>query len=62
GTTIVVMNDIGAATNVSINITTDTLQLVSTGATGTRTLARYGMCTLVKVTATKWIITGNGVT
>lgn len=62
GTTIVVMNDIGAATNVSIAITTDTLQLVSTGLTGTRTLARYGMATLVKVTATKWIITGNGVT
>lgn len=62
GTTIVVMNDIGAATNVSIAITTDTLQLVSTGATGTRTLARYGMATLVKVTATKWIITGNGLT
>jgi hypothetical protein len=62
GTTIVVMNDIGAATNVSIAITTDTLQLVSTGAVGTRTLARYGMATLVKVTATKWIITGNGVT
>lgn len=62
GTTIVVMNDIGAATNVSIAITTDTLQLVSSGAVGTRTLARYGMATLVKVTATKWIITGNGVT
>ena len=62
GTTIVVMNDLGAATNVSISITTNTLQLAGTGTTGTRTLARYGVATLVKVTATKWIISGNGLT
>ena len=62
GTTIVVMNDLGAATNVSISITTDTLQLAGTGTTGTRTLARYGVATITKVTATKWIISGNGLT
>jgi hypothetical protein len=62
GTTIVVMNDLGAATNVSISITTNTLQLAGTGTTGTRTLARFGVATLVKVTATKWIISGNGLT
>ena len=62
GTTLVITNDIGAATNVSIAITTDTLQLAGTGTTGTRTLARYGVATLTKVTATKWIISGNGLT
>jgi hypothetical protein len=62
GTTFVVMNDLGAATDVSISITTDTLQLAGTGTTGTRTLARYGVATCTKVTATKWIISGNGLT
>ena len=62
GTTIVVMNDLGAATNISIAITTDTLQLAGTGATGTRTLARYGVASMTKVTSTKWIISGNGLT
>jgi hypothetical protein len=60
GTTIVVMNDLGAATNLSISITTDTLQLAGTGTTGTRTLARYGVASMVKVTGTKWVISGNG--
>ena len=62
GTTITIINDIGAATNLSITITTDTMQLAGTGTTGTRTLARYGVATLVKVTSTKWIISGNGLT
>nr|DAW17374.1 MAG TPA: collagen alpha 1(VIII) chain protein [Caudoviricetes sp.] len=62
GTILVVMNDLGAATNVSIAITTDTLQLAGTGTTGTRTLARYGVATITKVTATKWIISGTGLT
>lgn len=60
GTTIVIINDMGSATNASIAITTDTLVLAGAGTTGTRTLARYGMATLVKVTATRWIISGNG--
>jgi hypothetical protein len=62
GTTIVIMNDLGAATNISIAITTDTLQLAGTGSTGTRTLARYGVASVTKVTSTKWIISGNGLT
>jgi hypothetical protein len=62
GTTFVVMNDLGAATSISIAITTDTLQLAGTGSTGTRTLARYGVATATKVTSTKWIISGNGLT
>lgn len=62
GTTFVVMNDLGAATNISIAITTDTLQFAGTGTTGTRTLARYGVATIVKVTSTKWIVFGTGLT
>ena len=62
GTTFIVMNDLGAATNISIAITTDTMQLAGTGTTGTRTLARYGVASITKVTATKWIISGNGLT
>jgi hypothetical protein len=62
GTTIVIMNDHGNTVPISISITTNTLQLAGTGATGTRTLARFGVASIVKVTATKWIISGNGLT
>jgi hypothetical protein len=33
-----------------------------TGGTGSRTLAAFGMATLLKITATSWIISGNGLT
>lgn len=62
GTTIVFVNDLTTATNISIAITTDTMILAGAGTTGTRTLAQYGMATAVKVTSTKWIISGNGLT
>jgi hypothetical protein len=51
-----------AAVTTSIAITTDTLILAGTGTTGTRTLAPYGMATLLKLTATSWTISGNGLT
>jgi hypothetical protein len=57
GTTVVIIN--GNVTS-SIAITTDTLRLVGTATTGTRTLAAYGMATLVKVDATTWMASGNG--
>jgi hypothetical protein len=57
GTTIVIIN--GNVTS-SIAITTDTLRLVGTSTTGTRTLSAYGMATLVKVDATTWMVSGNG--
>ncbi len=59
GTTIVVIN--GNVTS-SIAITTDTLRLAGTATTGTRTLTNYGMATLVKIDATTWIASGNGLT
>ncbi len=41
-----------AATSLSVAITTDTMTLVNTTTTGTRTLAQNAMATLVKVGAT----------
>jgi len=60
GTAIVVINV--NATSLSVAITTDTLTLVNSTTTGTRTLARNAMATLIKVGATSWIIAGLGVT
>jgi hypothetical protein len=58
GTTIVIINANLVST---IQITTDTLLLAGTTSTGTRTLAENGMATLVKITSTSWIISGNGI-
>jgi hypothetical protein len=49
-------------TTVTIAITSDTLILAGTGATGNRTLAPFGMATAIKITSTSWIISGNGLT
>jgi hypothetical protein len=57
GTTVVIVN---ANVTSSIAITSDTLRLVGTATTGTRTLAAYGMATLLKIDATTWIASGNG--
>lgn len=58
GTTFVFINP-GSVTT-TIAITSDTIYLSPDGATGSRTLAPYGMATAVKVTSTSWIISGNG--
>jgi len=47
---------------VSIAITSDTMNLAGTGTTGTRSLAQYGMASAIKLTATSWLISGNGLT
>jgi hypothetical protein len=60
GTAIVVINV--NASSLSVAITTDTMTLVNSTTTGTRTLARNAMATLIKVGATSWIIAGLGVT
>jgi hypothetical protein len=57
GTTVVIVN---ANVTSSIAITGDTLRLVGTNTTGTRTLVAYGMATLLKIDATTWIASGNG--
>lgn len=60
GTAITIIN--GSANNVTVAITTDTMNLSSNGATGSRTLAQYGVATAVKVTSTSWIISGSNLT
>ena len=46
----------------SIAITTDTMTLANSTTTGTRSLAQNGLATAIKVAATSWIISGNGLT
>jgi hypothetical protein len=54
---------INLSTNAAtIAITTDVLYLGGTGATGSRTLAQFGVATAVKIDATHWIISGPGLT
>ena len=50
----------GSGATVTIAITTDTMYLAGAGTTGSRTLAAFGMATAVKIAATTWIISGNG--
>jgi len=59
GTTIAIIAG-PTANPVTIAITSDTMYLGGVGSTGTRTLAAYGMATLVKVAATTWFINGSG--
>lgn len=59
GTAIVVFNNSASPQNISI--TTDTLRQAGTTNTGTRTLAAYGLATLIKVASTTWVISGTGV-
>jgi hypothetical protein len=65
GTTITFIAGPSAST-VTIAITTDTLYLVGTGTTGSRTLAAHGMATAVKVSGASssgvWYINGSGLT
>jgi hypothetical protein len=61
GTCINFDNEVGAGA-VTIAITTDTLVLDGTGATGSRTLAAGGTATARKVTSTRWRISGVGLT
>lgn len=61
GTAITFVNDTSAGT-ITIAITTDTLVLAGTGTTGSRTLAANGMATCIKITSTRWMISGSGLT
>lgn len=59
GTAITFVNDAGAGA-VTIAITSDTLVMSPGGGTGSRTLYAGGMATAVKVSATRWVISGSG--
>ena len=56
GTAIAFVNQINTVT---IAITSDTMTLMGSGATGSRTLAANGIATALKVAATSWIISGT---
>lgn len=60
GTAITFINQNGTDGVVSIAINADTMRLAGAGTTGTRTLARNGIATAIKITATEWIISGSG--
>ena len=60
GTAITFVNQNGTGGVVTIAITTDTMRLAGAGTTGSRTLARNGTATALKITATEWIISGSG--
>lgn len=53
-------NENGAA-NTNVQISTDTLILVGSGSAGSRVASGAAMFTLTKITATKWYISGGGV-
>jgi hypothetical protein len=59
GTAITFVND---ADTLTIAITSDTLVMSPGGTTGSRSLAAYGMATAIKVTSTRWLISGSGLT
>lgn len=61
GDAVTFVNQNGAGV-ITIAITTDTMRLAGSGATGSRTLAANGVATALKVTATEWIISGTGLT
>jgi hypothetical protein len=57
-----VISFVNLQNTVTIAITDDTMYLANDGATGSRTLAEYGMASAMKVDSTSWIISGNGLT
>jgi hypothetical protein len=59
GTTLIVIN---SGVTSSIAITDDTLRLAGSSSVGTRSLATYGVATIVKVQETTWVASGNGLT
>lgn len=59
GSTIVIYNNSGSSQTIAI--TSDTLRQAGTSNTGSRTLAQYGLATVVKVGSTTWAISGAGV-
>jgi len=47
---------------ITIAITSDTLVLAGAGTTGSRTLAANGVATAIKMTSTRWMISGTNLT
>jgi len=62
GSELMVYNPVGGSPGTIVPTGTGTLTWLPTLATGTRTLAAGGYCTILKVSATGWIINGTGLT
>lgn len=60
GTAITFINETSQVLSIAIN--SDTLTLANGTTTGTRSLAQNGVATAIKITSTKWIISGSGLT
>ena len=61
GTAITFVNDTSGGV-ITIAITSDVLVLSPDGTTGSRALAANGVATCIKMTATRWMISGSGLT
>ena len=59
GSTLTVVND---KNNVTVAINSDVMVLAGGTSTGSRTLSATGIATALKVTATRWIISGTNLT
>jgi hypothetical protein len=59
GTCVTFING-GSSGNITLAITSDTMQLAASSSTGSRTLAAGGVATAIKVASTKWFINGVG--
>jgi len=59
GTAITFVNDTSGGV-ITVAITSDTMILAGAGTTGSRSLAANGIATAVKITSTRWIISGSG--
>jgi hypothetical protein len=60
GSTVTIFNNSGNSINITQG-TSVTLRLGGTGLTGTRTLAQYGLATLVCVASNVYVVSGSGV-
>lgn len=61
GTVLTIINQASAGI-VTLAITTDTMRWAPSGTTGSRFIAANGVATVVKLTATEWIVNGVGLT
>lgn len=61
GTCLTFVNDTSGGV-ITISITSDTMILAGAGTTGSRTLAASGIATACKMTSTRWMINGSGLT
>lgn len=59
GTVLTIINQ-NAAGVITLAITSDVMRWSPSGTTGSRSLAANGVATLVKLTATEWILNGTG--